>query len=134
MIPKFRAWHNELKMMRDVFTMRNIGYDTDLLVDTYGTPADDTLFMWSIAEIELMQWTGLQDKHGKDIYEGDIVEDNFGRYKIQRGHHSGWEALYKNEDSQAQQNLYFTDTSAAKKNVIGNIYENPELLNSNKEI
>ena len=67
---------------------------------------------------ELMQYTGLKDKNGKEIYEGDVVEINdsgvrFGVYEFVNGTFkiSGTETI-----------------SSTFSKVIGNIHENPELL------
>lgn len=67
----------------------------------------------------LMQFTGLLDKNGKEIYEGDILRGlgkvyfHQGKFCVEYGEEWGW--ISKNAE------------------IIGNIYENPELLtNSNK--
>ena len=76
-----------------------------------------------------LQFTGLHDKNGKEIYEGDIVRidgglkwickwsDNHARFYFDTG-------LHKTYDFSAQESSDFE--------VIGNIYENPELLGGNR--
>lgn len=82
------------------------------------------------ADYEIMQFTGLKDKLGKEIYDGDIVKavitSNQGAEDIGNGYvdfHSGkcaFQVYLKNGEK----------SLSCNDEVIGNIYENPELLNN----
>lgn len=128
MIPKFRAWDKELQTMLDVSL---IDFKKRVLVGEHWK-FGETNFM-SFDEIELMQSTGLRDKNGKEIFEGDIVqfEDchevsdflyiNTGIIEwCQGGFH------VTNRDSVLMEDLL--DGDSLDVTIIGNIYETPELL------
>lgn len=77
---------------------------------------------------ELMQYTGLKDKNGKEIYEGDILQDignHEFRYEVLWGLYEWRMALNGKMQTSI---LRHSDQSHYEFEVIGNIYENPELL------
>ena len=77
------------------------------------------------SKIHLMQFTGLYDKNGKEIYEGDILEDSLGRRKVVEYYQDGFWLNASLEG--AEWSLRLTHKSSK---IIGNIYENAELLKS----
>ncbi len=127
---KFRVWHKELKIMRDVFSMHNIGSD-DLLIITYDFNGDRYHHSWLISEAELMQATGFKSKEGADIFEGDII------YAI---HTWGAETLLVKRHPESKQlmliRLYYkyqeyediADYNLPIFTIGGNVWENPDLL------
>jgi uncharacterized phage protein (TIGR01671 family) len=117
---KFRAWDKyRLKMFEDV------QYGLDLGIEiSFGS-------LLSMEDIVLMQYTGLKDKNGKEVYEGDVLSNSQGKkgivifedgcFKLQ---------LHKSETSShyVPLNISYLEN----KEVIGNIYQNPELLTGNE--
>ena len=86
--------------------------------------------VWYIPEnmnFELMQFTGLNDKNGKEIYEGDIVEMNgWVAQIVWSGFTSSF--MYEKPAKRSGNVDDFLWQSYAGMKVIGNIMENPELL------
>lgn len=122
MIPKFRAWlKNENKMME----VRVIDWNNEV-VDLFNPHIEIPL-----DKIELMQSTGLSDKNGKEIFEGDIL---FG--------HAGedfWEVVeFDTEEGKwIRRDIWYNSKLDLSENnefmeIVGNIYENKELLEVTK--
>nr|DAE06715.1 MAG TPA: YopX protein [Siphoviridae sp. ctGN02] len=124
MIPKYRVWDKELQTMLDVSL---INFKKGVLVGEHWE-FGETNFM-SFDEIVLMQSTGLFDKNGKEIFEGDIV-DYKGRKAIIKWHGSYASFIYRFIDKPKERKAEWSPLYLAYLHVeiIGNIYENPELL------
>lgn len=126
MIPRYRAWHKTWEEMGQV---KRIRFDDDGNVTTVLFKGKDFGVNETIDKIVLMQSTGLKDKNGKEIFEKDILDYN-GRKVIVKRHGSYAGFIYefvdelKNRTTEWQP-LYL---SYYKFEIIGNIYENPELL------
>ena len=106
---KFRAW--------DKYSERMIYKHNCISFDGKVYPHNPDLY--------LMQYTGLCDKNGKEIYEGDIIKDEFDRSFI-----VDWlcnEARFSIKEIN-KKTLYKMVINHLKVEVIGNIYENNELL------
>jgi len=71
-----------------------------------------------------MQFTGLKDKNGKEIYEGDIIHRHMNVYWEVKFSNSAWVALPPNTDS----GLWLSAYKFIECEIIGNIHENSELL------
>jgi hypothetical protein len=131
---KFRAWLKEDKKMVNIETMDFTDKSIQYLKKSEIINAH-LLRRVSFDDVELMQYTGVKDKNGKEIYEGDIIKYKFP-YDRRIKHISpvfymesqasyGVLDIYKNEIP-----LYTISTNNYFE-VIGNIYENKNLLEEN---
>jgi len=114
---KFRAWDNKAKEWLEPEHFAVMG---DGEVFSYGS-FDDTGGLMNPKETTLVQYTGLKDKNGKEIYEGDIVQ----WLDIDYAHNELIE--YKADMCAFTLDGSFINTKK-ELTIIGNIYENPELL------
>ena len=126
MAPKFRAWLKKEKRMTDVHEITFIDGEVYLISDVTG--------FYAYEEFKLMQSTGLKDKNGVEIYEGDIVrfsdcdgdvyvtpvvwDKNYACFGV------SFSGKYPTSFDYLEE--FYTDPKDIE--VVGNIYENPELL------
>lgn len=132
MIPKFRAWH---KTWEEMGKVKRIRFDDDGNANNVLFKGKEFGVNAKIDEFELMQSTGLKDKNSKEIFEGDIVTDGeFAR--IVQYHQTLGFYMFDEEGNER----FFSDSANLEDfeedakivseilEIIGNVYENPELL------
>ena len=116
---RFRVWDTEDNKMIPVFT------------NYAGWKAMDGWNVWHDDRYIKLQYTGLKDNKGVEIYEGDILKYNFNHHGTQP-ENEGWirfPVIYKEQDG-----MYFAGNCGIGAivyyggEVVGNVYENPELL------
>ena len=121
MIPRFRAWDKEFKEMVQVDALV---FDEQIIKATY---KNGNVVKEDLKNYVLMQSTGLTDKNGKEIFEGDVVKmaknvySEPTYYEIVR-HRGG---AYRLESKRYGCELWLRHTDCE---IAGNIWENPELL------
>lgn len=118
---KFRAWDGKK-------------YTDDNCVIIYCDGSTAVFDRWGDVvqeKLTIQQFTGLYDKYGKEIYEGDIIKccdpDDQATAVVVMGKF-GWMKQYGDETSQYP----LTDFDLHWFEVVGNIYETPELLEQKK--
>ena len=88
----------------------------------------EELFDIYVGEVELMQYTGLKDKNGTEIYEGDILKvkmysGEYENYKVE------WDKKYAEFEAYNKDKSNFIIARVwSEYEIIGNIFENPELM------
>lgn len=105
---KFRAWHKGA---------------SEIIYDTF--PGDALRWQNEGQPVEVMQFTGLKDKNGKEIYEGDILKYSSDGYHFELGD------VIINDGYTAYRGIlhnHLSCTVTPQYEVIANIYQNPELL------
>lgn len=137
MIPKFRAWNKNLKTMHGTDDIVFIDFEEEeICVQTIyfeqGLPDERDLDFYIFDEIEFMQSIGLFDKNGKEVFENDVIRDS-----------DGFEGIVQYDESYGMYGIAYLpiesngidmtfeelkDKYRNKFEVVGNIYENPELL------
>ena len=131
---KFRAWLKEDKKMENVKTMDFTDKTIRCLKKNEFINAY-LLRRVSFDDVELMQYTGVKDKNDKEIYEGDIIKYKFP-YNIRLKHISPvkfleTEASFGIKDRYGNEIPLYTISANNYFEVIGNIYENKNLLEEN---
>lgn len=128
---KFRAWDDKEKKWLLGYEYPNLGgfsmFGECMLFGEW-TGILNSRPLQELDTVRLMQYTGLKDKNGKEIYEGDIIrfvhdkEDWFNQIGFEDG---SFVRFFDNGTSTP-----INQDSMSQAIIIGNIYENPELLNN----
>jgi uncharacterized phage protein (TIGR01671 family) len=126
---KFRIWNNKIKTWIHGPNKRN---DLDG-VNLFGETILFGDFLWGVSiqdldEIVDLQYTGFQDKDGKEIFEGDFIEFKEDNETLRREvvFEEGYFGLKRSNGGDIKPALLWPYVTDCK--VIGNIYDNPELI------
>ena len=122
---KFRAWVKDRKAIFEVILINYVTKKVTYLFERVGHLLN--IRHEKFNDVELMQYSGLTDMMEKEIYEGDILFESFGEryYKV----------VFKNGSFRAEfegdfeeHSFDLIDVVAQGCKIVGNIYENPELI------
>lgn len=142
-MPKYRAWLPTLKWMCSVSA---ILFD-EKSIDVYKTDDAERVTEMNVHqnEVALMQSTGLKDKNGVEIFEGDVVTRNggfpsvvkFGSWVYEedfgaKARNVGFYIDSSYTDEEWLQSIDYEDISKNYE-IVGNIYENPELMEADND-
>lgn len=114
---KFRAWDKRENRWRGMWIFRG-GHTTEQRY--YDEPEIFDLSSY-FKDCVLMQFTGLHDKNGKEIWEGDIIGTGFWHHAVEFR-----DGTFKLD------NANLAGLLGGRAKIVGNIYENPELLKDGK--
>ena len=113
---KFRCWQKDDNDQWQMIKADDLAFENfEPLVDLLKSDPDSEIFM---------QYTGLKDKNGKEIYEGDLLalKEGVGEVRYEAPSYKVWVHNYRGLEP------FPDDFDGYVWEVIGNIYENPELL------
>ena len=122
---KFRAWDKENKKMMKVSSL-------SLENKEIAVRENGTYHFFRMKNLELMQYTGLNDKNDKEIYEGDILffRDENTKYVVV------WQdtafIIKSIEIRKYSEKMCWLDDTEICCEIVGNIYENKKLLEENE--
>lgn len=125
MIPKYRAWDKEFKEMVQVDALV---FDEQIIKATY---KNGNIVKEDLKNYVLMQSTGLKDKNGKEIFEGDVLKVTNLSSWLEVVSFNEKKAMFVSKETKREveetplYDLFNTDIFEVE--IIGNIHTNPEL-------
>lgn len=115
---RFRAWHKASRRMFDVNAISKT---------TVEELRNGVSFRYYRDDVVLMQYTGLKDKYGREIYEGDVVKYGDTIHEVvfeQRNNTAYFGLVYSPEETRSFG--HYQDLQQIE--IIGNVHDNPELV------
>ena len=136
MIHTLRAWDETTNQMRGCYGFNELEREVYVC-----SVADDEFngqlktihsIRRSFDDVVVMQYTGCRDKNGNGIYEADVIKDKYDKIWLVQRYVGAFVITNKIPDSDGQTTTYSHFSNVSNHHfyfeVIGNIYENPELL------
>lgn len=129
MIPKYRAWDSAKKeMFKDTFAITESGQVVVVEQESVASSPDYVF----VDHLVIMQSTGLADKNGKEIFEGDILacktDDEVINLNIFWDEEHALFMFESKKYNEQEPLAELVENNTYPFEIIGNIYDNPELL------
>ena len=129
MIPKYRAWHKTWEEMCKVKRIRFNDEENITTVFVVGKTSGSNAYL---KDVKLMQSTGLKDNKGKEIFEGDILacetDDEVINLNIFWDEEHALFMFESKKYNEQEPLAELVENNTYPFEIIGNIYENPGLL------
>lgn len=134
MIPRFRVWSEQERRLipsEDILAIdyENEEIDAQKIYFEDGLPNERDIYTYGFENIKLMQSTGLTDKNGKEIFEGDVLKVTDKHSWLEVVSFSEKKAMFVSKEIGFPESPLWElfNTVLFEIEIIGNIYENPEL-------
>lgn len=134
---KYRAYVNDVAYSYGMGEVIEIDFDDKFVVIKF--PDQPIPINLPLERVEILEYTGIEDKDRFEIYEGDIVQFNstYTTYDAEKATQTG-KVFYRDcnfciTDSAEEMNYWLGSTHVKNVEVVGNIYENPELLEATND-
>lgn len=127
MIPKFRLFDKRFRLMLEVHVIDFYERTIDCYADDLGVNRQE-VYSYEMDEDDyvLMQYTGLHDKNGKEIFEGDIVQEFDDKYEVKYDiERAGWQPFATDDGCGC---CSWELASVEYSEVFGNVHENSDLI------
>ena len=127
---KFRAWNTDDKEMHEVKSLYFGENDYQKVAENLNKKGNHDSFYGKDGNSILMQFTGLKDKNGVKIFEGDLIKHETKQISVVNWSEGDWGWWMRSIKDWNPKTVF----DSSKDEIIGNIYENPELLPPTQEV